>query len=72
MKNIKRISLPGVTSAQDVECWINSDKIVATCITTDGDLIIKLDMVNDNEIICRYKDPEVAHNINKYLLDIEE
>lgn len=69
MKNIKRISLPGVT---DMECWIDADKIIATCITFNGDLIIKLDMANDNEITCRYKDPEVAHNVNNYLLNIEE
>lgn len=72
MRNIKRISLPDVASGQDIECWINSDKIVATCITISGDLIIKLDMPGDNEIVCRYKDPEIAYRINKYLLDIKE
>lgn len=72
MKNIKRISLPGITSTQDMECWVDTDKIIATCITVAGDLIIKLDMPGDNEIVCRYKDPEVAHNINNYLLDIGE
>lgn len=72
MKNIKRISLPGVTSTQDMECWIDVDKIIATCITIAGDLVIKLDMPSDNEIVCRYKDPEIAYRINKYLLDIKE
>lgn len=71
MKNIKRISLPGVTSAQDMWCWIDADKIIATCIS-NGDLIIKLNMPGDNEIVCRYKDPEVANEVNKHLLDIEE
>ena len=71
MKNIKRISLPGVTSTQDIWCWIDADKIIATCIS-NGDLIIKLNMPGDNEIVCRYKDTEVANEVNKYLLDIEE
>ena len=71
MKNIKRISLPGVTSTQDMWCWIDADKIIATCIS-NGDLIIKLNMSGDNEIVCRYKDTEVANEVNRYLLDIEE
>lgn len=71
MKNIKRISLPGVIGNQDMWCWIDADKIVATCIA-NGDLIIKLDMSGDNEIICRYRDPEVANEVNRHLLDIEE
>ena len=72
MRNIKRISIPGITSSQDMECWIDADKIIATCITLGGDLVIKMNMAGDNEIICRYKDLEVAHNINNYLLDIKE
>ena len=71
MKNIKRISLPGITSTQDMWCWIDADKIIATCIS-NGDLIIKLNMPGDNEIVCRYKDTEVANEVNRYLLDIEE
>lgn len=69
--NMREVIIPGVTESQDMVMRFDLDKIIATCVTPSGDLIIKFGTFgNDTEMSLKYKDIDKANAVNDYIWSV--
>ena len=64
---MREIIVPNDTTNQNAVMRFDTNHLLATYITGNGDLILKFTIGNDNELILRYKDIDSASNVNDYI-----
>ena len=64
---MREIIIPSNTANQNAVMRFDTKYLLATYITSNGDLILKFTIGNDNELILQYKDIDSASNVNDYI-----